>query len=275
MNNKLAIYSPPFPRLKSYEAVIDFTADYGISAFEPFAMFELSEPNVEIARRVREYADEKGIIFPCFSVFATIGEDVEGMKERLKAYADVAATLGSPFLHHTIVGEHKNPDAVLSRREELLTKGIEVVREVFDYAEDKGVRTVYEDQGFIFNGVKGFGEFLERVNRNVGVVADFGNIHQSTDTIADFVNAFHEHVVHAHIKNIKFVDEPVEGSYPSLCGKHVVETEIDKGIVDCKAIIELLRSYGYDGYYGLEYAVTDDNSPLVDKAIHLADSWLG
>ncbi len=274
MNNKFAIYTPPFPRMKSYRDVIDFAVDYKISAFEPFAMFDLSEPDVENARRLKEYADEKGIVFPCFSVFATVSSDKEGTKEKLKKYADVAAILGSPYLHHTIVGEYSDMKAVLDRKDELFQTGIEVVREVFDYAQSKGVRTIYEDQGFIFNGVDGFGEFLEKVGRDVGVVADFGNIYQSEDSIEDFVNAFHDKVVHAHIKNVIFTDAPTEGSSPSLCGKHMIETEVDKGIIDCKVVIDLLRSYGYDGYFSLEYAVADDNSPFVDEAIRLVNSWL-
>ena len=50
--------------------------------------------------------------------------------------------------------------------------------------------------------------------------------------------------------------------------------EIGRGDLDCKKIIELLKSYGYDGCYGIEYAVTDDNSPVIEKIFRQVDEWM-
>ena len=275
LNNKLTVYSPPFPRLRSYYDVIDFACENGFTSVEPFCMFEFDTPDTEKAHKVKEYADKKGIVFPCFSVYATIMDtDIEEETEKLKGFAEVASILGSPYLHHTVVGQIKNPEAVVARKKELLTDGINVVREVYDYAQSLGVKTVYEDQGYIFNGVNGFGEFLDKVDRNVGVVADFGNVCQSGDNIYDFVRAFHDKVVHAHIKDVIVTDEEVDGSFPALDGRYVQYVAIGKGELDCKGVIDLLKSYGYDGYYGLEYAVTDDNSPVIDEIIKLVNTWL-
>ena len=273
MNNKLTVYAPPYPRLKSYRDVVDFACENGFSSVEPFCMFEFDSPDVEEAKKLKEYADEKGIVFPCFSVYETImDKDIKSVTERLKGFAEVSAALGSPFLHHTIVGQTQNPDAVLARKDELLNAGIDVVRQVYDYAQTLGVRTVYEDQGFIFNGVDGFGEFLDKVDRNVGVVADFGNIYQTCDTIEDFVKAFHDKVVHAHIKDIVLIDDEKSGP-PSLTGKFMKAVEVGTGDVDCKGVIDLLKSYGYDGYYGIEYAVTEDDAPQMERAYKLIDTW--
>ena len=273
MNERITMYSPPFPRLKSYVDVIDLAVEYGVKSVEPFCMFEFENPDIEKARRVKEYADEKGIIFPCFSVYTTIADkDIKEEAERLKGFADVAALLCSPFLHHTIVGEVKNPGKVVPYKDELMKKGIEFVRDIYDYAEDVGVRTVYEDQGFIFNGVKGFGDFLDKINRNVGVVADFGNIFQVGERIEEFIDAFHDKVVHAHIKDMIVSDE--ETDTPILCGGYMKSVEVGTGEIDCKGVIDLLKSYGYNGYYGIEYAVLDDNSPVIEKIFKQADEWL-
>lgn len=273
MFEKLTLYSPPFPRLKTYYDVIDFASENGFSSVEPFCMYEFNTPDAEKAKRVKEYADEKGIIFSCFSVYATIMDsDVKKETERLKGFSEIASILGSPFLHHTVVGQVRNPGEVLKRKDELLSEGIKVVREVYDYAESFGVKSVYEDQGFIFNGVDNFGEFLDKVNRNVGVVADFGNVYQSKDTIDDFIKAFHDKIVHAHIKDIVMTDDENDGP-PSLTGKFMKSVEIGTGQLDCKGLIDLLKSYGYDGYYGLEYAVTDDNSPEIDRIYKLVNTW--
>ena len=275
MNEKITMYSPPFPRLKSYIDVIDLACEYGVKSVEPFCMFEFNTPDVEKAYEVREYADKKGIVFPCVSVYATIeGKNLKEEAQYLKGYADVAAVLGSPYLHHTIVGETRHPEKVLPFKDELMSSGIDLVREVFDYAKEKNVRTVYEDQGFIFNGVAGFGEFLSKVDRNVGVVADFGNVYQSGDGIEEFINAFHDKVVHAHIKDVILTDDENSG-LPALDGRFVnYDVEVGKGDLDCKKIIELLKAYGYQGYYGIEYAVTDDNSPVIEKIFRQADEWM-
>ena len=276
MNEKITMYSPPFPRLKSYIDVIDLACEYGVKSVEPFCMFEFNEPDVKKAHKVKEYADKKGVIFPCFSIYTTIVDaDLKEQIKRLQGYADVASVLGSPYLHHTIVGEAKDPDKVLPFKDELMCKGIELVREVFDYAAEKNVRTVYEDQGFIFNGVDGFGEFLSKVDRNVGVVADFGNVYQSGDSIEDFINAFREEIVHAHIKDV-IVSDTENSGFPSLNGRFVnYNVEIGTGDIDCKKVIDLLKSYGYDGYYGIEYAVTDDNSPVIEKTFRQVAEWMG
>ncbi len=273
MNEKIVVYSPPYPRHKSYFDVIDFACEIGTKAVEPFCMFEFENPDLEKARKVKAYADEKGVVFPCFSVYTTIvDKDLKTEADRLKGFADIAAILGSPFLHHTIVGEVKNPQKVLPYREELMEKGIELVREVYDYAINSGIRTVYENQGFIFNGVRGFGEFLEKVDRNVGVVADFGNICQAGERIEGFIDAFHEKIVHAHIKDMTVSDE--NSGTPTLDGKFMKSVEVGAGEIDCKRIIELLRSYGYDGYYGVEYAVTDDSNPIIYEIFNKIDDWM-
>ncbi len=275
MNKKIAMYSPPFPRLKSYKEVIDLACEYGVSAVEPFSMLDFEIPDREKAKKVKEYADEKGIVFPCVSIYANVFEsDTESQLEMLKGYADVAAILGSPFIHHTIVGEFKEPSKVIGLRDELMNKGVQFVREVYDYAEQRGVKSIYEDQGFIFNGVDGFGEFLSKVNRNVGVVADFGNVFQSGDSIEDFVNAFHDRFVHAHIKDVIVSDERNSSSYPALGGKFVDYVAIGHGQIDIKGVIELLRSYGYDGYYGVEYSVAEDDNPLIKEIFDNVKSWL-
>lgn len=275
MNNKLTVYNPPFPGMKSYREVIDFACSCGIKNVEPFCTFEFATPDTEKAKEIREYAEDKGIKFVCFSVYATISSDAEKTTERLKGYADVASILGSPYLHHTIVGEVSNPQGVLERKEELFNSGIKAVRDVFDYAQTKGVKTIYEDQGFIFNGIEGFGEFIEKVDRNVGVVADVGNIYQVGDTIEDFIKAFHDKIEHAHIKDIYLTDENINNvNCITLSGQYMSTAELGEGCVDWKGAIDLLRSYGYDGYYSLEYAAKEDGSELVEDALKLIDSWL-
>lgn len=274
MEKKLCFYMPPFPRVKSYYDMIDTAVEYGLNAVEGFCNFEFENPDVESAKKIREYAQSKNVTFQCFSVFVKFAAESE-TTEKLKRYADVASILGSPFLHHTIVGEYADPSRVLPYKEELFKKGVLAVREIFDYAESIGVRAVYEEQGYIFNGLKGFGSLIEEVDRNVGVVADFGNIYESEDELPEFIEKFSDKIVHAHIKDVKLLESNDGGNgLKTLSGKYMFEAKVGQGDAKVKEGIELLKKIGYDGCYGLEFAASDDNSSFMSDSINLIKSWL-
>ncbi len=276
MNKKIAFYAPPFPGMKSYYDVIDAAEKYGLSAVEGFTNFELQTPDVKEAEKIKKYADRKNIKTPCMSAFMDLAEEgSRRMIERAKGYAEVAAILGSPYLHHTIVGEFSNPNKVLPQKEELFKRGIEAVREIYDYAEKLGVKTVFEDQGYIFNGVEGFGRFLDEVDRDVRVVADFGNIYQSKDGIEDFIKAFSEKICHVHIKDVHITADNVKGTgLETISGEYMNEVEIGTGDIDFALAIDLLKKAGYDGYYSIEYTAPEDNSPIIEKTLKFLDSLI-
>ena len=120
---KICFYSPPFPRVKSYYDMIDMASSYGLNAVEGLSILDFANPDIEFAKKIREYADSKNVTFPCLSIFIrNINED--NNVERLKKYAEFAKILGSPYLHHTIIGEFANPDNVLPYRDELFKKSI-------------------------------------------------------------------------------------------------------------------------------------------------------
>ena len=269
MDKKLCVYANPFPRCDSNFKKIDIAVEYGMAGVECFNNGDFATPDEENARRMKAYADEKNIIFPCFSVFVDFsGDYFNDVVEKLKGYARVAKILDCPYLHHTIISECFDPDKITPFKEEYYKKGIKGVREVYDYAESIGIKTIYEDQGYIFNGVEGFGNFLADVNRDVGVVADFGNVYESCDNITDFIKAFKDKICHAHLKDMLVVDGISDGTMmKSLSGKCVVETDFGKGSVYFTGAIDLLKSINYDGYFGVEYCVHDDNSQMYDEAL--------
>ena len=276
MEKKICLYTSPFPGVKSYKEIIDYACEYGVYAVEGFCMLEFAEPDRDAAKEIREYADSKGVVFPCFSVYANpAGDDSKNQTERLKGFADVAKILGSPYLHHTIASECSNPDNAVPYREKLFETGINAVREVYDYCESIGIKAIYEDQGYIFNGVKGFGEFLDKVDRNVGVVSDFGNIYQSGESIDGFIKAFSDRFSHAHIKDVRITDTNESGKgLITLDGRYMHEAIIGEGDVDIAATVDLMKKSGYTGYYGIEYGAKEDGSQDMAKAVELIKSLL-
>ncbi len=272
MNKKICLYSQPFPRIKSYYDMIDLAADYGLDAVEGYTFMEFEKPDLDMAKKIREYADKKQVTFPCFSVpvkFAS--ENIE----TLKKYADVAKILGSPYLHHTIVTECRNPSNVLSDKEKFFREGIEAVREIYDYAQSIGVKAIYEEQGYIFNGIEGFDRFIKTVGRDVGVVLDLGNIYQSEDGVLEFLEKFRDLIVHVHIKDVKICDHNENGEgFATLSGKYMVDETVGQGVANVQESLRLLKEYGYDGYYALEIGAEEDDSALMTDSINLIKSWL-
>ena len=272
--NKIALYSRPFPRVRSFADMIDAAVELGVSAVEGSTRFELASPDVEAAKRIKEYADSKNVVIPCFSLFIDLaGDDRRERIETVKKYAEVAAALGSPFLHHTVVPEFMHPENVLPERERLFKAGVAAVREITDRVDELGLKTVFEDQGFVFNGISGFRRFLDEVGRDVGVVADLGNIYQTGCLPEEFVAEFLPEICHVHIKDILITGDNADGKgYPSLSGGFLHEVPV--GITDFKKCFNLLKNAGYDGYYSLEYGAADDNDGSMRDAVETVDRLL-
>ena len=200
--SKFCLYMPPLSTLSTYKEMVDYAAAHNISNLEILNILDLSTPDLQVAKELKAYADSKGISFPCVSVGMNLVEDDRREAiETLKKYADIAKLLGSPYLHHTIALNFSDPAYIAENFETFYQRGLEAVREVFDYAATLGIRTIYEDQGFLFNGRKNFGRFLAEVDRNVGVVADFGNIQFADEDVEDFIPAFADRIVHVHAKD--------------------------------------------------------------------------
>ena len=257
MNDKISLYAPPISRFTSYFEMVNFAVEQGMKNVETLNTFELSTPDLEFAKKLRKYADDRGIKIPCVSVgLDMVGDDYKEVTEMVKKYADVASILGSPYLHHTIVFEFENPDKVTGNIDLYYERGLKVVREVYDYAEKLGVKTVFEDQGYLFNGVTNYKKFLNDIGRNVGTVADFGNIMFVDDCVEKFIPAFADRVVNVHIKDYLFTPGGSRAKnsdeYFSLNKNYLKDTMFGEGSVNFDAAFAELKKMGYDGYFAME-----------------------
>lgn len=276
MKSRICLYSNPFPYVNSYYKMIDTAVEFGLNAVEAFSGDEFAIPDEEVAKKLRAYADERNVIFPCFSSYANlVGEDARAVIERMKGFARIAAILGSPYLHHTIAPNFSSATEGLQDPEGRFQRGVEAVREIYDYAQTLGVKAIYEDQGFVFNGVAGFDRFLREVDRDVGVVIDFGNIYQGDDSIDDFVTAFVDRAVHAHLKDAIYdVPESTPGAIPTRGGKNIFLGRIGEGKVDFAKNIRAMENAGYTGYYGLEFNAGPGGKQAWSDYIAQVNKWI-
>ena len=251
------LYMPPLTTIGSYREMVDYAAAHSIRYLETLNILDLSTPDLQVARDLKAYADSKGISFPCVSVgLSLVDDDREEAIETVKRYADIAKILGSPYLHHTIALNFSEPQKIANNFEVYYQRGIEAVRKIFDYAATLGIRTIYEDQGFLFNGCKNFSRFLQEVDRNVGVVADFGNIQFVDEHVEDFISKFSDRIVHVHAKDYVVTDgtsrEIRSGEYTAKGGNFLRGCLIGEGSVHTEDAFKALQAIGYKGFVALE-----------------------
>lgn len=254
---EFCLYAPPVSSISTYKEMVDYAVSHGIRKLETLNILDLSTPDLETAKNLKVYADSKGITFPCVSVgISLVDDDRREAIETAKRYADVAKILGSPYLHHTIALNFSEPQFIADHFELFYQRGLEAVREIFDYAASIGIRTIYEDQGFVFNGCKTFTRFLKEVDRNIGIVADFGNIQFVDEQIEAFIPKFADRIVHVHAKD--YIVTPCgsrtaeSDEYTSKGGNLLKGCLIGEGSVRTEAAFQALQAMGYHGCVALE-----------------------
>ena len=243
------------------EATADWAKAMGFQSVEMFSTTDPGDPSiipdVETAREVRRILEDRGLHVACYSVYA----DLYGRPDRVQTmllHADIAAALGSPYLHYTVL-----PWLTLDKTKPSITDGIafavDTAEQIARYCQPLGVTCLFEDQGMYLNGIDGFGKFLSELKRrcaNVGVCADSGNILFVDEDPVPFFEAFKDDIKHVHIKDYlrKPADfQPVSRHWlTTRSGQKVRETLIGSGVIDFKACMDVLQSIGYDGGLALE-----------------------
>ena len=280
MHPKITLYARPRSNMTSWLEMVDYCVEKGIQNLETLSVFELATPDVEFAKKLKAYADSKGIKIVCVSVGGElVGDDEENRVARMKGYADVAKILGSPYLHHTIVFNFWDPDAILADKENLFARGIRCAREVFDYAKSLGIQAICEEQGYIFNGIRGYGRFLEQIERSYGTVADFGNIRQAEEHIEDFIAAYGPYIRHAHLKDVTITaktERPIgQGEFLTKDKNSMASAVWGQGDVNMEDGILALQKAGYTGFFGIESdPSTEENPDCFEKNLAYADALL-
>lgn len=250
---KIGIFTPP-AAMTNLEALRQ-AAEAGCKGFEPFAAAELAEPDMDAARRLKEEAEALGMTIPCLSVGVDI--TAPGVVERLKGYAECTAAMGARYLHHTIY-PYLDPALASVEFEPLLEKAVSAAREVFDYASSLGVGCIYENQGFVFNGIARYAAFLRALERPAGVVVDMGNIAFVGEEADAFAREFAVRTVHVHIKDYSRCAKPSDKGFALPDGTGLELANLCEGDMRLREAAGILEKAGYDGWYMLECSPIED-----------------
>lgn len=252
---KASLFSLPDAHMTYAEAV--YFARATQTALEPFPRAEFLTPDEDAAKRLGDLCAETGVAISCFSMLADFSsEDIAPEIDRVKAYARVAAAMGSPYLHHTLMPT-LDAWAASVPFDWALQHTAGAAREIAEYAAGLGVTCLYEEQGFVFNGCERFAALLDALGPQAGVVADLGNIYFVDETPEAFVRRFAGRVKHVHAKDYLLRgaqrEFPGEEWYRTRAGNYLRGASLGCGEVPFREILRTLAVAGYDGYYSLEY----------------------
>lgn len=244
---------------KGIRAAAEYAAKMGFDSVEMLEMARPDTPAVfrttDEAAKAREILAEYGLTTACYSVGAALYRSPEAEASLIR-HAEIAAALGSPYLHHTLIG---SPAAVGSPTfDEALPVLTEAAGRVACRANELGLTCLYEDQGPYINGIEGFGAFYREMKHSgakVAVCGDIGNCLFVDTEPADFFRAFADEIVHVHIKDyIRKSGDTAPGKdwRHTPGGNWLRDTVPGSGCVDFAACMDILKKAGYAGPYSLE-----------------------
>ena len=239
------------------EYAAEHTLALGMDAVEFLAGVPSGLPafnDLKEAEKTAEVLKRYGLKTSCFSVGASLyGPDMQKVEEGFKRYSEIAAILGSSYLHHTLFHPLVLPPNPPSY-ETVFNAVIDSVERVAAHAKQFGVSCLYEPQGMYFNGAglkKLIDTFAKMGVENVGVCADFGNSMFVDYAPCEIISEMMQYVCHVHIKDYKLCPDG-EGDYRSSGGQCFYEVEYAKGDMKNRECIKALLDAGYNGYFSTE-----------------------
>ncbi len=226
----------------------------------------------ESARSMKEVLNAHGMSVACYSIAANLYEEgmtpetVTETEKALYRYAEIAAEVGSPLLHHTLIMSHIQDVLPF---EEALRLIVPVAVRIAKYAHSLGVRCIYEPQGRFFNGVEKFGALYRAVKAEcpwVGVCGDVGNILFVDDSPVDFFRTYAKEILHVHVKDYQPTKWTPDAPDWSISPKGAVYKEciVGTGCIDLDTCFALLRDAGYAGGFGFENGPAEEYVPGVE-----------
>lgn len=253
---------------------VDKLKQEGFDAVEPITLRDFWDDSVAIynAEKIRERVEQNGMEVSCYSLAVNMLTDPNA-KKLLKKTTDLAAAMGAPYLHHTM--QLKLKHTALPVYQEVEPIFVETSKEIADYAGEKGITCIYEDQGFLINTPERLGTLIAKVNMpNVGVCLDVGNSLFYDIDAEEYAGIFASVIKNVHIKDyLKKTEFPGfdKGWYKTISGNYLYGCPIGHGVVNFEKIFTILLSAGYDGYYSLESHGHHDRSTGVKLAFENID----
>jgi len=263
--------------------IIDKAVQMGFEGIEFVEGGWMNNYSEDIAKQVREYAQEKGINIVAFCVGADFirgsNGDIKMEVERLKKCADYAAALGAPKMRHDITSGFTGRKHSIGY-DDVIKYIADSVREVTVYAESIGVETMTENHGF-------FSQDAERVERlinavahpNFGALIDLGNFMCADEDPTISVGILAPYAKHVHAKDFHYKKgveiNPGSGWFMSRAGNYLRGAIIGHGEAKVAQSVGILKRSGYNGYLSVEFEGMEDNLRGISLGLENLKRFIG
>ncbi len=258
-------------------SVIEKAKTLGFDAIE---FTDLTPPEgksaLEFALELKSEAARVGLEISCYSVGADLLSGSEGdlakEVEAVKKKVDIAAALGVKLMRHDAT--HKfHGERGFRGFVNVLPRLADGCRQITEYAQTKGVRTMVENHGFFCQDSHRVEALVNAVaHPNFGLLVDMGNFLCADEdpTLAVSRTAPYAFNVHAKDFLVKPGTGPCpEGFFMTRAGNYLRGTVIGHGAVPVSQCVNALKKAGYDGYLTLEFEGMERNSDALQYGANL------
>ena len=255
---KIGVSSYSFKNISQFDCIAH-AARMGFDAIE---FTDLKPPEgedvISFAKKIKSEADRVGIVISNYAVSANFiwdtDEEFDAEIERIKKCVDIAEILGAKYFRHDAAnkpGRYLTFDGALP----VIVNGC---REISDYAQEKGIKSMIENHGYFCQGAERVERIFSAVSHpNFGILADMGNmLFADSDPAVSFGKiAPYVSYVHAKDFHVKLPEEmPGRGYIFTVSDGRLLRGAIighgDVPVIQC---LKALKRVGYDGYVSIEF----------------------
>ncbi len=221
----------------------------------------------EYAKILRAECEKCGVEAVQYSVGADFiygsDGDLEKEIERLKGEVLIAAALGVKGMRHDATGGYRAEDKKYNGFEQALPRIVKGYREVTEFAEKRGIRTMIENHGYFCQDSDRVERIITGVNhKNFGALIDMGNFLCADENPVTAVSRLAPFVSYLHAKDfhIKSGSEfaPCDGFFKSRGGNYLRGAVLGHGNVPVYQVMSIIKDTGYNGYITLEFEGHED-----------------
>lgn len=228
--------------------------------FDDIEFIDLTPPEgknqLEFAAELKAEALRCGIEISAYAIGANLAKSDEAELnaeiERLKGQADVAAALGAKYMRHDVMYNYDDFRA-FDLALPAIAKG---AREVTEYAEGLGVKTMVENHGYICQDPDRVERLICTVNHpNYGLLLDIGNFLCADVAPELAVSRLANLAFMVHAKDFRIYDysQKREIGFTTRAKNRLEGMSVGYGDIKMEQCLEIIKASGFDGYMDIEY----------------------
>ncbi len=252
----------------TYKTAIEKAAQMGFEAIE-FVDLPKSGDRLAYARELRDEAKKNNIDVSAYVVGGNLlCENQSAEVERLKGELDIANELGVKLFRYDCI--YKLPQG--RGFYEVMESVADAMREIADYGEKYGIKTMIENHGQAFQDAYRIEKIYHRVgHKNFGLLIDVGNFMCADEDMVKSVSLLANLACHVHLKDFVkqdfYSEKSKDNCFTTRAGNYLMGTAVGEGDAKTAQSIEILKNVGYDGYMDIEFEGPKDCISELEKGL--------